>query len=712
VTRGALSAREILDLCCKICEAVNVAHLRGVIHRDLKPGNIYIDDEGQPHILDFGLAKLAEEADSSAAGMTMTGQFIGSLPWASPEQAAGRSDLLDVRSDVYSLGVILYRLLAGCFPYPVTGRMDDVVRSIMDASPARPSASGRRIDRDVEVILLKSLAKDPERRYQSAGDLARDIRRYLNGEVIEARPATTLYQLRQFARRNKVLVGSVIAVIVILAAATAGTSRAMLRSREATAQARAINEFMRQVLSSPAPRNRGAGADVRLVDVLAQASATAALRFAGRPLQEAEVHDLLAHIYADLSLFSEATAEFGKALALWQEYAGPDDPRALVTEANYALQTMNRGRSAEAEQMLAKVVPAMTRELGPDDPRTLAARTYEALVILSRGRIDDAERILLELRGYPQLADENTVQIRILGGLIKAAFWRTHGAERSERSAILSRAEPLARERLDRSTLEYGPDYPTTFQAEVVLAEIAAAQGRYETAAQSAGALLERSRDPLGECHCVRWEAMDILSEALTRLGEVHEPAELRLRGLACARQLKDANTPDFLSMLNDTLRYLDRAGRAEEGETLARELTAALQGLGGGHGDMLFAAELYVPRFVSMQGRLDEAEPMFQSLISRQEAGARFVRARLHLFYGGHLARRGLFEQSEQELLGAAELAGDIRLGTLQTHPDDIILEFIALYDAWGQADRAEEYRQLRLEALDPSAGAAPVGG
>jgi 8-oxo-dGTP pyrophosphatase MutT (NUDIX family) len=154
-----------------------------------------------------------------------------------------------------------------------------------------------------------------------------------------------------------------------------------------------------------------------------------------------------------------------------------------------------------------------------------------------------------------------------------------------------------------------------------------------------------------------------------------------------------------MLSALSDALRYLDRAGRAVEGETLARELTAALEGLGGGHGDMLFASELYVARFVSMQGRLDEAEPIFQSLIAREGTSDRFSRARLHLFYGGQLARRELYEEAEHELSNAVELIGDVRLGTLTSHPDDIILEFIALYDAWGKPDRAEEYRRLRTE-------------
>src|SRR5262249_16047993 len=131
VSGTELTVDELLKLFIKVCDAVNVAHLRGVIHRDLKPGNIRVDEDGEPRILDFGLAKLAQEsAGGSSANMTLTGQFVGSLPWSSPEQATGGSELLDIRTDVYSLGVILYQLLTGRFPYLVASRLDHDVRDI------------------------------------------------------------------------------------------------------------------------------------------------------------------------------------------------------------------------------------------------------------------------------------------------------------------------------------------------------------------------------------------------------------------------------------------------------------------------------------------------------------------------------------------------------------------------------------------------------
>ncbi|MFC1764047.1 leucine-rich repeat domain-containing protein, partial [Planctomycetota bacterium] len=198
---------ELLRIFLRIADAVNAAHLRGIIHRDLKPSNIVIDRHGEPHILDFGLARpgLLNTSGDDASLVTVTGQFLGSLPWASPEQAEGLSSRIDTRTDVYSLGVILYQMLTGEFPYEVVGNMRDVLDNIMSAEPNPPSSviearlarqanqqkrwrkkHRNPITNDLEAIVLKALNKRPEDRYQNAGDLARDIGHYLSGRPIEA----------------------------------------------------------------------------------------------------------------------------------------------------------------------------------------------------------------------------------------------------------------------------------------------------------------------------------------------------------------------------------------------------------------------------------------------------------------------------------------------------------------------------------------------
>lgn len=213
--------RTRLELFADIAEAVNAAHLRGVIHRDLKPGNIRVDGEGRPRVLDFGLAKSSlDPAADDGSAPTITGQFIGSAPWSSPEQAEGRLDHVDVRTDVYSLGVVLFGMLTGRFPYRVDGGVRQTLDNIVRAEPSRPSnAAGSssisvdRIDDELDTIVLRCLAKEPERRYQSAGELARDVRRYLAGEPIDAKRDSVRYLLRKQLHRHR---GPVLATCLLL----------------------------------------------------------------------------------------------------------------------------------------------------------------------------------------------------------------------------------------------------------------------------------------------------------------------------------------------------------------------------------------------------------------------------------------------------------------------------------------------------------------
>lgn len=233
---SGMSDREKLALFAKVCDGVQHAHQKGVIHRDLKPANIVVDGEGQPKVLDFGIAML-EDADD-VRSVTDAGQVIGTLPYMSPEQVRGERESIDTRSDVYSLGVVLFELLTGTLPVDVRGlSVAAAAVKIEHEEPRVPDAMREVLAADVQTIMRKSLEKSPDRRYASAADVAADVRRYLHDMPIAARPATTWYTVRKFARRNRVLVALSVVTGLGVALGSAGLAVGWASAREAQREA-------------------------------------------------------------------------------------------------------------------------------------------------------------------------------------------------------------------------------------------------------------------------------------------------------------------------------------------------------------------------------------------------------------------------------------------------------------------------------------------
>lgn len=224
--------REILAVFSIVCDAVHHANQRGVIHRDLKPSNILVDQEARPFVLDFGLAKVARDI-AHAPTITITGEFMGTPAYAAPEQIRGSPGAVDVRTDVYALGAILYRLLTGVPPFEDKGDLPALMQKVLHREPARPSSHNAELNREMDVILLKALAKDKDQRYASVDALADDLRRFLAGQAVLAHPPSTVYQVRKFVRQHKAGFVTAVVSVVGLYIGLVASLRAYLQSEVA-----------------------------------------------------------------------------------------------------------------------------------------------------------------------------------------------------------------------------------------------------------------------------------------------------------------------------------------------------------------------------------------------------------------------------------------------------------------------------------------------
>lgn len=270
------SLREVLQCFEALCDAVQHAHQRGVIHRDLKPSNILVDREDRPHVLDFGLAKLQTDV---VASLTVTGDFLGTLLFAAPEQINGKPGEVDTRTDVYSLGAVLYQCLTGQTLFPPTWGLREMFDAVQTYEPTAPSSINAELDREIDAIVLKALSKDKSRRYASVDALRSDLLRYLSGATVLAHPPSSAYRMRKFVQQHRLSVaGGAVLVIVLLAAAVTSTAfylRAEKQARRAVREAEtqgAISQFVTNTMRRAAPFTNDGNKDITVREALLAAA--------------------------------------------------------------------------------------------------------------------------------------------------------------------------------------------------------------------------------------------------------------------------------------------------------------------------------------------------------------------------------------------------------------------------------------------------------
>lgn len=677
--RRGLSIAARLALFTQACGAVQYAHQSLVVHRDLKPANILVANDGTVKLLDFGIAKLlpTDDDDPEASALTRAGSRAYTRNYASPEQIRGEP--IGTRSDVYALGVVLYELLSGTRPLDLQGRSAaEVERIVSDVTPARPSVAvssahathlGERTTErarnllagDLDAIVLKSLRKEPERRYGSAEDLAADLRRHLDGRPVAARPDGAMYRFGKLVRRRRLETVAVSLVIVSVIAAVATSTYQARVAEEARqiaevqrARANEVTGFLTTILGAARP---GAfGRDVTMREVLDSATITAnTLR--DRPSLEGEVRLVIGGTFLALGEQERAETEFRRALDAYRR-AAPDGDRETAVALERVAQALEfQGRFADADSVLRQATALFDRYGFADERSRGIHLDNRGRVLTLLGRMADAEPLLreglaIELRRTPPVDSSLSSAYSNLA-IVESELGRNASAE-----TLLVAAVAAAKR-------AYGPMHPAVA---AVMSPLASVQGRAGAVARADStylATLAIREQALGADHPEYAWTMFNYADHLLATGRFADAARWSRRVLA----LRGKTLPDAHPAIGTAMGLL--------GRSLARL-------------DSLDAAERWLRESLAIRKRY---LPPGHWLIASSES-----------VVGDLLRMKGQFATAELMLLEAERTIVTLR-GEQAPIVADVRKRIVDLYVDWGREEEAAWWR-ARLPAPKPQEG------
>lgn len=616
VQSRSLSLDERLLLMAKVCSAVHGAHQRGVIHRDLKPANILVRDDGEPKVLDFGIARLVSADGNTSRSHTMTGEILGTLAYMSPEQISADHDAIDIRTDVYALGVILYEILTGKPAFDVSAiPIPEAITRIHRGTRSTLNEAGIHCDPDVEAVVQKAAATSQNERYTSAEALAEDLRRLVAGEPVLAQPPTTLYRLRKFAGRNKAMVAivmlGVLLTLSLTAASVTGFVNASIernRAVESLAREETVSQYIRKMLASPDPQQLGH--DAKVVDMLKLWGDEIDTSFANNPEIRARLHALLGDTYFALGSYSDALIHIENAVAILDEIGevrGVPREDAMVSLANTL---MYLGRTKEGQQVLEKVRASATNRDDPNPDSILSIREAEAEGYRLQG---DLERAIESFNALAEdaLANQGESSERYftaLSGKIRTLLEDQKSAEAVE----------VARELVRLRNSYSGPDHPGTLIAKSNLGTALNDIGAFEESVQVLEENIRRGEGILGPLHHTVRTSRGSLVDALKNVGRSDEAIALSRRALEDDIKVYGYDHPDVSVSMNNLATMLLQLGQFDEAHELTEEVSERLERqLGPDHPRTLTALSNYG---VALQeiGKKDEAAEVLTRLHER----------------------------------------------------------------------------------------------
>jgi serine/threonine protein kinase/tetratricopeptide (TPR) repeat protein len=726
--RNRLTTRERLGLFRAVCEAVHHAHGRGIIHRDLKPSNILVglaDGSPAPKVIDFGIAKATTATLTDLTLHTVHGQVMGTPAYMSPEQVGGELDV-DTRTDVYSLGVILYELLTGTRPFePETaGRSgwESLQRMIRESDPVKPStrlsaspeaavgAAGRRrtepmvlrreLRGELDWITMKALEKDRTRRYETASAMSRDVKRFLDGDPVEAGPPGTGYRFRKFAQRHKLVLGAATAVIVGVMVAAGALAWALVDSNRQRARveaaleeteqeraaAEAVTRFVTDMLASADPSHEGR--DVTVLEVLDDASAAVSQELGDRPALEARVREALGSTYHGLGEFDASAAELRRAVALNEQRLGPDHRVTLETRRQLGTTLRDLADYSSAEQVLRDVLRREEAALGAGDSAVAFTLDQLGTVLTLEGRYHDADPVQSRADSLARAIfgpdDPRTAKIAGNYGVL----CRLLGRYDESRRVLTDVLRVLTR--------EWGAENPNTMNTMANLANVHYHLGEYDEAAATMQSLAETKVRVLGAEHASTLQAWNDLAVTWNGMGRYAEAESLGLRILADRRRTQGDDAPGTLQSLNNVAGVYMRTERYARAEPLYREAYETARRVMGPDHLQTIIMQGNLGYVLRLQGRTAEAEELLRRAIGASERELPPDHANRNDVlrkWAECLIDLGRREEAEAALLAAYGRLEE-KLGADHLYARRAVAALVRLYEGWERPEDAAEWR------------------